>query len=80
MASAPDLEESDESSSLGVRVFLVMSLCVGGLIMWAMLTNFVFIDDCDPSENWRLSSMSTAEIDELCGVDRSFTFTDEPRG
>lgn len=80
MAGDPDLGPDGESSGLGVRVFLAMSLCVGGLIMWAMLTAFVFIDECDPSENFDLASMSTAELDELCGVDRHFVFTDEPRG
>ena len=80
MATDPDLETNDESSGLGVRVFLVMSLAVGGLILWAMLTTFVFIDECDPSENFDLASMSTAELDELCGENRSFMFTDEPRG
>lgn len=52
MAGDPDLDANDESSCLGVRVFLVMSLAVGGLILWAMLTTLVFIDECDPSENF----------------------------
>ncbi|MEM8706052.1 MAG: hypothetical protein AAGE98_06310 [Actinomycetota bacterium] len=76
----PDTEPYDESSSLGVRVFLVMSLCLGGVILFALLNTFVFIDECDPSENADLGTMSTAELDELCGVDRDFVFIDEPRG
>ncbi|MEO0494772.1 MAG: hypothetical protein AAF081_15295 [Actinomycetota bacterium] len=76
----PDTEAYDESSNLGVRVFLVMSLCAGALITLALLNTFVFIDDCDPSENADLATKSTAELDELCGVDRDFVFIDEPRG
>ena len=76
----PDAESLDESSSLGIRVFLAMSLCLGGVLMFALLNTFVFIDECDPSENAELATMSTAELDELCGVDRDFVFIDEPRG
>ena len=80
MSDDPNPAANDETSSLGVRVFLVMSLAVGGIMLFALLNTFVFVDDCDPSENFDLASMSTAELDELCGEDRDFVFTDEPRG
>jgi len=35
------------------------------------------IDECDPSENFELREMTSEELDELCGVDRSFIMDQE---
>lgn len=54
-------------------VVLISTLFVGAVVVDA----FIFVDQCDPSENMDLGDMTTAELDALCGKDRGFRFQHE---
>ena len=65
---------SDRALTRGLVIVASLFVLVVGAVA---ADTFVFYDECDPSENWRLAELSSDALDELCGVDRDFRFTHE---